>query len=102
MSEHGYMRLIVKFNETQLFGRKANFDPLVFSFIKSKKKKKPQIQILEIPKMKYNPSMFHTARRLFQMNQTEKKESMKDESSKREVKYFRIDQFNDAGELVDL
>ena len=97
MSEHGYMRLIVKFNETQLFGRKANFDPLVFSFIKSKKRKKPKIQILEIPKMKYSRSIFTTAARLFLKNQTENLELMKDRTSKRVLKYFRIDQFNDAG-----
>ena len=48
MQENGHIRLIVRFNETQVFGSEASFDPLIFSFVKGGNRS--DIEIIDVTK----------------------------------------------------
>jgi adenine-specific DNA-methyltransferase len=62
MLDSGYMRLIVKFNEANVFNGEASLDTIIFCFIKSKvAHEKPDIEVIEIEKGKYSKNSLNSA-----------------------------------------
>ena len=59
MQDHGYMRLIMKFNEASVFGSEASFDAIIFSFIRTdvEGKKQTDVEIINISKGEYSDSI---------------------------------------------
>ena len=63
MQDHGYMRLIMKFNEARVFGSEASFDAIIFSFIRTDddEKKQTEVEIINVSKGDYDDSILKEA-----------------------------------------
>ena len=96
MQDHGFMRLIMKFNEANIFGSEASIDAMIFSFIRTddEEQKRREVEIINVSKGDYNDSILETALQSHQSMFGHDESILHDNDSR--ISRFFIPQFDNA------
>lgn len=95
MLANGYMRLVVKFNEANVFNGEASLDAIIFSYIKSKNMdRNPRIDVYEVKKGEYTEQRLNQIISLY--TASKRPGSLHGFSSTNGIEKYEIKQFDQA------